>query len=74
MLRAYSFKMLFTYIAIQGRQSINSKRAKQFTLDSNPHPLEKYRCNCVLGHLYTFKKLYGIKKGDPMYIETKRFW
>ena len=73
LVRNYSFKELFTYLAIQARQSIN-KKAIQYTLDTNPHPLEKYRVNCVLGRLYTFQKLYGVKKGDPMWIKPDGFW
>lgn len=73
LIRNYSFKELFTYLAIQARQSIN-KRAIQYDLDTNPHPLEKYRVNCVLGRQYLFQKIYGIKKGDPMWINPSGFW
>lgn len=72
-IRKKSFEAFFTYYAIQGRQTIMRKAIKA-NLETNPHPLEKYRCNCVLGKLFTFQMLYGVKKGDRMYIPFSQFW
>ena len=33
---------------------------------SNPHPLDKYRVNNVLGNMPEFAKAFGCHKGQPM--------
>ena len=64
-----SFEAFFTYIAVQGRQSIQEVAVKA-QLKTNPHPMDKYRTNCPLSRLELFRSLYNIKKGDKMYWET----
>jgi len=61
-----SFEGFYIYLAIQGRQMIYKKALKS-QLKMNPHPLEKYRCNCPLGRLEIFKTIFNIKKGDNMW-------
>lgn len=69
-----SFKAFFVYFAIQQRQKI-SKAAIQAQLKSNPHPLDKYRCNVPLSRLPTFRTIYNVKKGDKMWwTSTNRVW
>ena len=65
-IKKISLEGFYAYIAIQARQSIR-KKALQSQLKINPHPLEKYRCNCPLSRLDIFKTLYNVKKGDNMW-------
>ena len=65
-IKKISLEAFYVYIAIQSRQSIK-KRALQSQVKVNPHPLEKYRCNCALARLDIFKTLYNVKKGDKMW-------
>ena len=48
------------------RQKIHDE-AFDIQLKTNPHPLDKYRCNCPLARLQMFRKLYMIKPKDKMY-------
>jgi len=69
-----SFEAFFVYFAIQQRQKI-SKKAILAQLKTNPHPLDKYRCNVPLSRLPTFRVIYDIKKGDKMWWHsTNRVW
>jgi len=69
-----SFEAFFVYFAIQQRQQI-SKKAINAQLKTNPHPLDKYRCNVPLSRLPTFRVIYNIKKGDKMWWHsTNRVW
>ena len=73
-LNKISLEMFYIYIAIQGRQMIY-KNAIKSQLKTNPHPLEKYRVNCPLARLETFRAVYGIKKGDGMWWHnTNTIW
>lgn len=72
-IRELSFKAFFAYFAIQGRQTIY-KEAIKVDIETNPHPLEKYRVNCVLARNPLFKIIYNVKKGDKMYWSTNSFW
>ena len=72
-IKLLSFKALYIYYAIQSRQAIVSKAIYLNSL-INPHPLEKYRVNCVLSRSTFFKHIYEIKKGDKMYSNYKQFW
>ena len=64
---------MYLNFAIQGRQKIYKKAIKA-QLKMNPHPLEKYRINCVLARSELFKLIYGIKKGDGMYWNNDTIW
>lgn len=72
-IRELSFKAFFAYYAIQGRQVIY-KDAIDVDVATSPHPLEKYRVNCVLARNHIFKIIYNIKKNDPMYWNVNDFW
>ncbi len=61
-----SLEAFYVYSAIQSRQKIYDK-AIPAQLKTNPHPLEKYRCNCPLSRLKLFREIYQVKKGDGMY-------
>lgn len=72
-IKLLSFRALYVYYAIQSRQAIVSKAIYLNSL-TNPHPLEKYRVNCVLSRSKFFKHIYEIKKGDGMYSNYEPFW
>jgi predicted metalloendopeptidase len=61
-----SLEQFYMQVALQGRQKIY-KSAIKAQLKMNPHPLEKYRCNCPLARLEIFKNIFNIKKGDGMW-------
>ena len=61
-----SFRAFFTYFALQSRQKI-SKKAILAQLKTNPHPLDKYRCNVPLSRSQVFRAIYNVKKGDKMW-------
>ena len=65
-IQALSFQAFFTYFAIQSRQQI-SKKAILAQLKTNPHPLDKYRCNVPLSRTKVFRAIYNVKKGDKMW-------
>jgi len=64
-----SFTAFFVYFALQSRQKI-SKKAILAQLKTNPHPLDKYRCNVPLSRSRIFRAIYNIKKGDKMWWNT----
>jgi predicted metalloendopeptidase len=69
-----SFESFFIYFAVQSRQKI-SKKSILAQLKTNPHPLDKYRCNVPLSRLPGFRTIYDIKKGDKMWWHsTNRVW
>ena len=59
----------FIYFAYQQRQQI-AKKALAAQLKTNPHPLDKYRCNVPLSRSLLFRALYNVKKGDKMWWHT----
>jgi putative endopeptidase len=65
-IKKISLDAFYVYVAIQSRQKIHDK-AIPAQLKTNPHPLEKYRCNCPLSRLDIFRTIYNIKKGDDMW-------
>ena len=66
LIKNISLEAFYIYSAIQSRQKIFDK-AIPAQLKQNPHPLEKYRCNCHLARLPLFRELYQVKPGDGMY-------
>jgi len=69
-----SFKTFFVYFAFQQRQQIN-KRAIEAQLKTNPHPLNKYRCNVPLSRILVFRTIFNIKKNDKMWwYSTNKIW
>ena len=65
-IKKISLEAFYVYSAIQSRQKIHDK-AIPAQLKTNPHPLEKYRCNSPLYRLELFRTIYNIKKGDGMW-------
>jgi putative endopeptidase len=65
-IQALSFEAFYTFFAIQYRQKI-SKKAIISQLKTNPHPLDKYRCNVPLSRTNVFRAIYNVKKGDKMW-------
>jgi predicted metalloendopeptidase len=69
-----SFDAFFVYFADTQKQQIN-KKAIAAELKTNPHPLDKYRCNVPLSRSPIFRAIYDIKKGDKMWWHsTNRVW
>ena len=69
-----SFNMFFVFFAIQYRQII-SKKAINAQLKTNPHPLNKYRCNVPLSRMPIFRILYNVNKKDKMWWHSiNRIW
>ena len=65
-IQSLSFEAFFTFFAIQSRQKI-SKKSILAQLKTNPHPLDKYRCNVPLSRTNVFRAIYNVKKGDKMW-------
>jgi putative endopeptidase len=65
-IQALSFRAFFVYFALQSRQKI-SKKAILAQLKTNPHPLDKYRCNVPLSRSRIFRAIYEVKNGDTMW-------
>jgi putative endopeptidase len=65
-IRELSFEAFYTYYAIQQKQVVN-KNAISAQLKTNPHPLDKYRCNVPLTRSEIFRSIYNVKKGDGMW-------
>jgi predicted metalloendopeptidase len=65
-IRYFSYEIFYTYFAFQQKQMV-SKKALSAQLKTNPHPLDKYRCNIPLSRSEIFKALYDVKKGDGMW-------
>jgi len=65
-IQSISFEAFFIYFAIQSRQKI-SKKAILAQLKTNPHPLDKYRCNVPLSRTNVFRAIYNVEKGDKMW-------
>ena len=73
-IRYLSYEGFYTYFAFQQRQKVG-KKALQAQLKTNPHPLDKYRCNVPLSRSEIFKALYDVKKGDGMWWHnTNTIW
>ena len=73
-IRAISFEAFYTYFAFQQRQLVK-KKAISAQIKTNPHPLDKYRCNVPLSRSIIFRSLYDVKKGDGMYWHnTNTIW
>ena len=73
-IRSLSYETFYTFYAIQQKQKI-SKQALSAQLKTNPHPLDKYRCNIPLSRSEVFRALYDVKKGDGMWWpNTNTIW
>jgi putative endopeptidase len=65
-IKALSYEAFYTYFAFQQRQMVG-KKAISAQLKTNPHPLDKYRCNIPLSRSPIFRALYNVNKGDGMW-------
>jgi len=65
-IRALSYEGFYTYFAFQQKQLVG-KKALSAQLKTNPHPLDKYRCNVPLSRSSIFRSLYNVKNGDGMW-------
>jgi predicted metalloendopeptidase len=65
-IRYLGFEAFFTYFAYQQKQFVG-KKALSAQLKTNPHPLDKYRCNVPLSRSEIFRALYNVKRGDGMW-------
>lgn len=73
-IQTLSFEVFFVYFAFQYRQKIR-KEAIVAHLKTDPHPLDKYRCNVPLTRLPVFRTIFNVKKGDGMWWHsTNRVW
>jgi putative endopeptidase len=69
-----TFNTFFVHFAYQQKQQI-AKKALAAQLKTNPHPLDKYRCNIPLSRSLIFRALYDVKKGDNMWWHnTNTIW
>jgi len=65
-IRYVSYEVFYIYYAFQQKQKI-SKKALSAQLKTNPHPLDKYRCNVPLSRSQIFRSVYDVEKGDGMW-------
>jgi len=65
-IKRVSFEGFFIYYAAQQKQLV-SQKALSAQLKTNPHPLDKYRCNVPLSRSEIFRALFNVKKGDGMW-------
>ena len=65
-IKKIKLEKFYTDVAIQGRQKVFN-RAVRSQLRINPHPLEKYRCNCPLSRLELFRSIFNIRQGEGMW-------
>ena len=65
-IKSLSYEAFYTYFAFQQKQVVG-KKALSAQLKTNPHPLDKYRCNVPLSRSEIFRALYDVKKGDGMW-------
>lgn len=68
-IKSISFEAFYTYFALQSRQKM-SKKSILAQLKTNPHPLDKYRCNIPLSRSRIFRAIYNVKKGDKMWWDS----
>jgi len=73
-IRNVSYETFYIFYAFQQKQKV-SKKALSAQLKTNPHPLDKYRCNVPLSRSPIFRSIYNVKKGDGMWWEnTNMVW
>jgi len=73
-IRNLSYEAFYVFFAFQQKQLVK-KKALMAQLKSNPHPLDKYRCNIPLTRSQIFRSIYNVKKGDGMWWHnTNNIW
>jgi predicted metalloendopeptidase len=65
-IRKFGYEAFYTYFAYQQRQLVG-KKALSAQLKSNPHPLDKYRCNIPLSRSDIYRAMYNVSKYDGMW-------
>uniref|UniRef100_A0A6C0B087 Peptidase M13 C-terminal domain-containing protein n=1 Tax=viral metagenome TaxID=1070528 RepID=A0A6C0B087_9ZZZZ len=65
-IKIIGFEAFYIFYAYQQKQLIG-KKALAAQLKTNPHPLDKYRCNIPLSRSQIFRALYDVKRGDGMW-------
>jgi len=65
-IRNVSYEAFYIYFAFQQKQKV-TKQALKAQLKTNPHPLDKYRCNIPLSRSEIFRAIYNVKRGDGMW-------
>jgi len=68
-IRNASYEKFHIYFAYQQKQKV-PKKALAAQLKTNPHPLDKYRCNVPLSRSPIFRAMNNIKRGDGMWWST----
>lgn len=66
LIKKISLETFYIYLAIQSKQKV-SPQALMAKLKTDPHPLEKYRCNCPLSRLEIFRGIFGVTKKNKMW-------
>ena len=66
LIKKISLETFYIYLAIQSRQKV-APEALNAKLKTDPHPLEKHRCNCPLARLEIFRGIFGVKKNNKMW-------
>jgi putative endopeptidase len=73
-IRNLSYEAYYVFFAFQQKQMVK-KKALSAQLKTNPHPLDKYRCNIPLSRSQIFRSIYNVKKGDGMWWHnTNTIW
>jgi predicted metalloendopeptidase len=67
-----SYEVFFDYFAFQQKQKV-TKKALRAQLKTNPHPLDKYRCNIPLSRSNVFRAIYNVKKENQMWWHNTSF-
>jgi len=69
--REKALRMFFTELAKTWRGLYTEQFAKMI-IDTNPHPLGEFRVNGTLQNMEQFYEVFGIKKGDKMYLAPEK--
>lgn len=73
-IKSLSYQAFYIYFAHQQRQHVG-KKAISAQLKTNPHPLNKYRCNIPLSRSIIFRSLYNVTSKDKMWWRnTNTIW
>ena len=65
-IRSLSYDMFYVFFAMQEKEYVG-KKSLSVELKTNPHPLNKYRCNIPLSRSLLFRALFNVKPGDGMF-------
>lgn len=65
-IKIISLQQFYIYFAMRMKQKIN-KKSIEIQLKTNPHPLDKYRCNIPLSRSAIFRAIFNVRPNDPMF-------